>query len=160
MARVTVEDCIREVPNRFELVIVAAQRTRQITAGAEITVKRGNDKFPVVALREIAEKTVDIDALRAAMVKGYRRHIELDDSEQEMANMLTQEQGMDKGSFEIGAQSFEEIISEEELARSFQEDLGAEANLAEEIIEDELEEDDDEDDSELPEDLEDEDDEK
>ena len=75
MARVTVEDCIREVPNRFEFVIVAAQRTRQ-DIGAAVTVKRGNDKFPVVALREIAERAVDIDSLREYLVKNYRRHIE------------------------------------------------------------------------------------
>jgi DNA-directed RNA polymerase subunit omega len=146
MARVTVEDCIREVPNRFELVIVAAQRTRQIFAGSAITIARGNDKYPVVALREIAERAVDIDSLRESLVKSYRRHIELDESEQEMANMLTQEQGTDRSNFEIGANSFEEILSEEELAKSFKEDMGG-ADLFEESVDeaegDELEGEDD-----------------
>lgn len=142
MARVTIEDCIKEVPNRFELVIVAAQRTRQIFSGSPVTISRGNDKYPVVALREIAEKTVNVDALRDDLVKSYRRHIELDESEQEMANMLTQEQGFDRGSFEIGANSFEEIISEEELAKSFKEDLDGEDLFEEKADEDDLDEDD------------------
>ncbi|MBP6986134.1 MAG: DNA-directed RNA polymerase subunit omega [Alphaproteobacteria bacterium] len=132
MARVTVEDCIKEVPNRFELVILAAQRTREIFSGSAVTVNRGNDKFPVVALREIAEKTIDVNSLRDSLVKSYRRHIELDESEQEMANMLSQEQGYGKSNFEIGANSFEEIISEEELAKSFKEDLGG-TDLIDEI---------------------------
>lgn len=141
MARVTIEDCIQEVPNRFELVIVAAHRTRQIFAGAPITIKRGNDKYPVVALREIAEKAVDVDQLREGLVKSYRRHLELDESEQEMANMLTQEQGFDRGSMEIGG--FEEILTEEELAKSFKEDMGGadlfeESTGLEEIDEDEM----------------------
>ncbi len=143
MARVTIEDCIKEIPNRFELVIVAAQRTRQIFAGAPITIKRGNDKYPVVALREIAEGAVDIDHLREALVKSYRRHIELDESEQEMANMLTQEQGFDRGSLEIGGTVFEEILTEEELAKSFKEDMNGvdlfeESTGLEEIDEDDM----------------------
>jgi len=145
MARVTIEDCIKEVPNRFELVIIAAQRTRQIFAGSPPTVARGNDKYPVVALREIAEHTVDIEALRESLVKNYRRHIELDESEQEMANMLTQEQGYDRNTFEIGANSFEEIISEEELAKSFIEDMNGEG-LIEETVGEDSDEDLDEDD--------------
>ena len=59
MARVTVEDCVEKIPNRFELVMLAAQRARNISAGAELTIDRDNDKNPVVALREIAEQTVD-----------------------------------------------------------------------------------------------------
>lgn len=140
MARVTIEDCIKEVPNRFELVIVAAQRTRQIFSGAPVTIKRGNDKYPVVALREIAEKTVDIDLLREAMVKNYRRHLELDQSEQEMADMLTQEQGIDRGNFEIGGTTFEGILTEEELAKSFKEDMEG-ADLVEEFDDEDVDED-------------------
>ncbi len=166
MARVTIEDCIKEVPNRFELVIIAAQRTRQIFAGSPATVARGNDKYPVVALREIAEHTVDIEALRESLVKNYRRHIELDESEQEMANMLTQEQGYDRNTFEIGANSFEEIISEEELAKSFIEDMNGEGLIEEtvgedsdeDLDEDDLEDIDLEDDAEPLEDLDEEDD--
>lgn len=69
MARVTVEDCIDKIPNRFELVMSAAQRVRDITAGASITVDRDRDKNPVVALREIADETIDLDVLKEGMVK-------------------------------------------------------------------------------------------
>lgn len=116
MARVTVEDCIEIVPNRFELIVLAAQRTRQIFAGAPLTIERGNDKYPVVALREIAEQTVDTNLLSEAVVANYRKHIQLDETEQEMADMLLNEKD---GSLEIGANSFEEILTEEELAASF-----------------------------------------
>lgn len=74
MARVTVEDCIEKVPNRFELVLLAARRARAISAGAPLTVDRDNDKNPVVALREIAESTVDINELREDVIAGLQRH--------------------------------------------------------------------------------------
>ena len=68
MARVTVEDCIKIVDNRFELVMLAAQRARSLSSGAELTVDRDNDKNPVVALREIAEKNVELEELEAGLV--------------------------------------------------------------------------------------------
>ncbi len=70
MARITVEDCAKVVPSRFELVALAAQRTKMIAAGSDITVSRDNDKTPVVALREIAEKRVDIEKLRELVIAG------------------------------------------------------------------------------------------
>lgn len=70
MARVTVEDCVEKVPNRFELVLLAAQRARDIRSGAELTVERDNDKNAVVALREIAEETVDLETLHHALEHG------------------------------------------------------------------------------------------
>ncbi len=73
MARVTVEDCILEVPNRFELVALASQRAKSIAAGAQLTVDRDNDKNAVVALREIAEKTVPVTALREQVVQNLQR---------------------------------------------------------------------------------------
>ena len=79
MARITVEDCILKVPNRFELVMLAAQRARDVSAGAALTVDRDNDKNPVVALREIADGTVDLDHLRYELIHGLRRHVELED---------------------------------------------------------------------------------
>jgi DNA-directed RNA polymerase subunit omega len=82
MARVTVEDCVDKIPNRFELVMLAAQRARNISAGAELTIDRDNDKNPVVALREIAEVTVDFDDLRNGMVQGLQRHVEADEPEE------------------------------------------------------------------------------
>ena len=83
MARVTVEDCVLKVPNRFDLVMVAAQRAREISAGAQLTLERDNDKNPVVALREIADATVNIDDLSNSVVTGLQRHVENDEPEEE-----------------------------------------------------------------------------
>ncbi len=83
MARVTVEDCVLQVPNRFELVMLAAQRAREVAGGAPITLERDNDKNPVVALREIAETTVSLDELRNSMISGLQRHVEQDEPEEE-----------------------------------------------------------------------------
>jgi DNA-directed RNA polymerase subunit omega len=79
MARITVEDCVIKVPNRFDLVMLSAQRARDISAGAPLTVDRDNDKNPVVALREIADETVDLDHLRYELIHGLRRHVQIDD---------------------------------------------------------------------------------
>jgi DNA-directed RNA polymerase subunit omega len=83
MARVTVEDCVVRVPNRFDLVMVAAQRAREVSAGALLTIERDNDKNPVVALREIADGTVNIDELSNAVVTGLQKHVENDEPEEE-----------------------------------------------------------------------------
>jgi DNA-directed RNA polymerase subunit omega len=79
MARITVEDCVTQVPNRFELVMLAAQRARDVSAGAPLAVDRDNDKNPVVALREIADLEVDLDHLRYELIHGLRRHVEVED---------------------------------------------------------------------------------
>jgi DNA-directed RNA polymerase subunit omega len=78
MARVTVEDCVDKVPNRFELVILAAHRAREIAAGSAITVERDNDKNPVVSLREIAEETQSAAALRERLIESHQTQIEVD----------------------------------------------------------------------------------
>jgi DNA-directed RNA polymerase subunit omega len=83
MARVTVEDCVLRVPNRFELVLLASQRAREISAGAQLTLDRDNDKNPVVALREIADDTVSLVALQDSVVTGLQRHVENDEPEEE-----------------------------------------------------------------------------
>ena len=77
MARVTVEDCVDKVPNRFELVMLAAHRAREITAGSAATVDRDNDKNPVVALREIADETQPAEALRERMIESLQTQIEV-----------------------------------------------------------------------------------
>ena len=82
MARVTVEDCVLRVPNRFELVLVAAQRAREITAGAVLTLDRDDDKNPVVALREIADDTVQVDRLQDSLIRGMQKHVEIDEPEE------------------------------------------------------------------------------
>ena len=82
MARVTVEDCVIKIPNRFELVLLAAQRAREITSGAPLSLDRDDDKNPVVALREIADETVGLDHLKESLVRGMQKHIEMDEPEE------------------------------------------------------------------------------
>ena len=81
MARVTVEDCIDKVDNRFELVLLAGHRARQISQGAQITVPRDNDKNPVIALREIAEETLSPDDLKEDLIHSLQKHVEVDEPE-------------------------------------------------------------------------------
>ncbi len=81
MARVTVEDCIDKVPNRFELILLAAHRARAVSAGAPITVERDNDKNPVVALREIAEETLSPDDVKEDLIHSMQRYVEVDEPE-------------------------------------------------------------------------------
>ena len=83
MARVTVEDCVLKVPNRFELVLLAAQRARDIASGAPLTVDRDNDKGPVVALREIADVTIPLENLQNNVIKGMQKHVEIDEPEED-----------------------------------------------------------------------------
>ena len=81
MARVTVEDCILRIPNRFELVMLAAQRARDVSAGSALTLDRDNDKNPVVALREIANKSLKPEELKEEFIKSLQRHAEVDEPE-------------------------------------------------------------------------------
>lgn len=91
MARVTVEDCIRQVPNRFDLVLLASQRGRQIIGGAPLTIDRDNDKNPVVALREIAEGTVSLNDLQENLIEGLQKHLRADEPEEEYIQLLAEE---------------------------------------------------------------------
>jgi DNA-directed RNA polymerase subunit omega len=92
MARVTVEDCIRVVPNRFDLVLLASQRGRQIAAGSPLTIDRDNDKNPVVALREIAGQTVSLDELQETLIQGLQKHLPGDEpEEEELMELLAEE---------------------------------------------------------------------
>ncbi len=92
MARVTVEDCVDKVPNRFELVLLAAHRAREVAAGSPLTVDRDNDKNPVVALREIAEETQGADALRERLIESHQTQIEVDEPEDDnMAVLISAE---------------------------------------------------------------------
>jgi DNA-directed RNA polymerase subunit omega len=90
MARVTVEDCIDKVDNRFELVLLASHRARQISQGAQITVDRDNDKNPVVALREIADETLSPDDLREDLIHSHQRHVEVDEPEADGPELIDQ----------------------------------------------------------------------
>lgn len=92
MARVTVEDCVQKVPNRFELVMLAAQRARDISSGMPITLDRDNDKNPVIALREIAEEKLDNEVLRNSLVRGHQKTFEADEPEEEIVDFIQSEQ--------------------------------------------------------------------
>lgn len=89
MARVTVEDCVDKVTNRFELVLFSAHRARQISSGAPMLVERDNDKNPVVALREFAEEKIRPDDLRELIIQGMQKHVEVDEPEEdELASLM------------------------------------------------------------------------
>ena len=88
MARVTVEDCVDKVPNRFDLVMLASHRAREIAAGSAPTIDRDNDKNPVVALREIAEETQSADELRERMIASHQTQIEVDEPEEDAMALL------------------------------------------------------------------------
>ncbi|GGZ05984.1 DNA-directed RNA polymerase subunit omega [Novosphingobium colocasiae] len=90
MARVTVEDCVDKIPNRFDLVLLAAQRAREISGGAELTLERDRDKNPVVALREIAEETVTPSILKETLVSSMQRVLPEDDDEMDDVGSLSQ----------------------------------------------------------------------
>ncbi|MBL8660224.1 MAG: DNA-directed RNA polymerase subunit omega [Rhodospirillales bacterium] len=114
MARVTVEDCVTRIPNRFELVMLAAQRGRNIAAGAPLAVDRDNDKNAVVALREIADARVDLKDLENGLIRGLQTIVESDDPEGEEIDLLPlSEDGGEEVVDEIGEERGEAQASEE-----------------------------------------------
>lgn len=92
MARVTVEDCVTKIPNRFQLVMLASQRARDISAGEALKVERDNDKNPVVALREIAEDLIDHDELEESLIKGLQKFVEMDEPEEDEVDLIAIQQ--------------------------------------------------------------------
>ena len=115
MARVTTEDCVDKVPNRFELVMLAAHRAREITSGSPITVDRDNDKNPVVALREIAEETQQADDLRERLIESNQTQIEVDEPEEDAMALL---QGVEAD------RPAQDDMSEEQMLRQLMEAQG------------------------------------
>ena len=111
MARVTVEDCVLKIPNRFELVMMAAQRARDVATGATLSIDRDNDKNPVVALREIADETIGLDELRNALIKGHQKVVEPDEPEDDIVELMAGEQAwaqqMTIGEDELGGEGDE-----------------------------------------------------
>ncbi|MBI4970006.1 MAG: DNA-directed RNA polymerase subunit omega [Rhodospirillales bacterium] len=111
MARVTVEDCVLKIPNRFELVMLAAQRSRDIASGAGLSIDRDNDKNPVVALREIADETVSLEALRTSLIQGLQKHVEVDEPEEDqMENLVAADLALD-----VGEANLDEEVAEDGL---------------------------------------------
>ena len=94
MARVTVEDCIVQIPNRFELVLIAAQRARNIGRGEDLTVDRDNDKNPVVALREIADQTIALPGIEADLIKSLQRAPEPEPAEEEVLDLIATDENI------------------------------------------------------------------
>ena len=128
MARVTVEDCVMKVPNRFELVLVAAQRARDISSGATLTLDRDDDKNPVVALREIADSTVGVENLKNALVTGLQKKAEVDEPEED--NELTlAEETWPRGAGEraIAEELSDEMEGEEAEAEPGEEEIAGDA---------------------------------
>ena len=134
MARVTVEDCIEKIPNRFQLVMMAAQRGRNISAGAALKVERDKDKNPVVALREIAEELIEHDELEESLVKDLQRFVEMDAPEEEDLDLIeTQIEDLD----EINIVPNEEIIEKEQVVPEVEIDMGG--SLYEDITSEDIE---------------------
>lgn len=106
MARVTVEDCVIRIPNRFRLVMLAAQRARDLSVGSPLTVDRDNDKNPVMALREIAEETVTPENLESALIRSLQQHPETDETEEETTGLLAVEE-------ELAATAGADLVAEE-----------------------------------------------
>lgn len=109
MARVTVEDCIEMLPNRFELIMIAAQRARKIGSGAALTVERDNDKNPVVSLREIADSTVSTDDLKEDMIRSNQRVIHLQPEEADVIDAAEGEKEWEA----LAAQAAQQNLAEE-----------------------------------------------
>ena len=121
MARVTVEDCIDKVPNRFELVLLAGHRARMVSQGAPLTVDRDNDKNPVVALREIADETIITDDLREEFIHSMQKHVEVDEPEPTEVPRIQQSGDMVMVSDAESADQPEmEQMTEEELLRGLE----------------------------------------
>ena len=119
MARVTVEDCIDKVDNRFELVLLASHRARLISQGAPITIDRDNDKNPVVALREIADETLSPDDLKEDLIHSLQKHVEVDEPEPDAATLLAAESQADTADEEDDQPevvNFDQMSEEELLA--------------------------------------------
>jgi len=123
MARVTVEDCVDKVENRFELVLLASHRARMIASGAPLTLDRDNDKNPVIALREIADQTVAPEDLKEDLIHSLQKYVEVDEPEPEVVPMIAAAAGSDKATpataDDAGDIAFDRM-SEEELLRGLE----------------------------------------
>jgi DNA-directed RNA polymerase subunit omega len=110
MARVTVEDCIDKVENRFELVMLASHRSRMISSGAQLTIDRDNDKNPVCALREIADSTISPEDLKEDLIHSLQKYVEVDEPEAEPLPLAAASEGEDDGDIAFDRMSEEELL--------------------------------------------------
>ena len=116
MARVTVEDCIDKVENRFELVLLASHRARLVSQGAAITIDRDNDKNPVVALREIADETLSPDDLKEDLIHSLQKHVEVDEPEPDPATIAAANASASEEDEQPETITFDQMSEEELLA--------------------------------------------
>lgn len=121
MARVTVEDCVDKIPNRFELVLLAAHRARSIANGAAITIQPDDDKNPVIALREIAERTVEPDDMKEGLIISIQKNTEVDEPEAVAAPLLPAERrGPMLGRDDMSSDTQVDVMTEEQLLRGLE----------------------------------------
>jgi len=124
MARVTVEDCIDKVENRFELVLLASHRARMISNGSPLTIDRDNDKNPVVALREVAEQTVSPEDLKEDLIHSLQKYVEVDEPEADAVPMVPNTSSQSQGGTEVNAVDDSSVefdrMSEEDLLRGLE----------------------------------------
>ncbi len=133
MARVTVEDCVQKVPNRFELVLLASQRARNLSRGEELTVDRDNDKNPVVALREIAEETIELGKIEQDLVRSLSRAPEPEPADEEVLDLIPTDQnifGLQDVSADEETAALEEemeVLTPEDMEAAIEAELGGRA---------------------------------
>lgn len=121
MARVTVEDCVDKVPNRFELVLLAAHRARNIAGGGAITVDPDDDKNPVIALREIAERTIPADDMRESFIHSIQKNVEVDEPEAAAAPVLPNDRRSPVlGRDDQSSDTVVDVMTEEQLLRGLE----------------------------------------
>ena len=134
MARVTVEDCVDKVTNRFELILLASHRSRMISSGSGLTIERDNDKNPVVALREIAEQMISPEDMKEDLIHSLQKHVEVDEPEPETAPLLTSNQPSAHNRVILGQDSMTgdapvaESMTEDQLLRGMERLVPVESN--------------------------------
>jgi len=134
MARVTVEDCVDKVTNRFELILLASHRSRMISSGSGLTIERDNDKNPVVALREIAEQRISPEDMKEDLIHSLQKHVEIDEPEPETAPLLTSNQPSAPGRVISGEDGMAgdapvaESMTEDQLLRGMERLVPVESN--------------------------------
>ena len=132
MARVTVEDCVKKIPNRFDLVIAAAQRSREISNGIEIEVERDNDKNPVVSLREIASEAIDAESLQERFIRSMQKNLNIED------NNIVEESSLEEEFAAYLNESKSVTSSDEDIVfNKITQDDGSFEDISEEIIKNE-----------------------
>jgi len=121
MARVTVEDCVDKIPNRFELVLLAAHRARAVSGGSAITVDADNDKNPVIALREIAEQTIPSEDMKEGLIHSLQKNVEVDEPEAGAAPVLVVERRAPVlGRDDMSSDNVVDVLTEEQLLRGLE----------------------------------------